>query len=135
MKFFRIFFLFLLFLPVFLTGTVRAEGSGASLITGVQVTCHRESTTVTREYVQPHKISAVLNYLRLLKCGGKADADPQQLAGDSFEILIYDAGGQQSVYRQRANRFFSKNNKPWVRISPAQASALYPLILSMPPDK
>lgn len=128
---------FLLFLPFLLAGFVSASRSTDSLniITQVQVTCKQEDATITRTYIQPHKIEGILNFLRLLKCKGKADSDPQQLTGNSFQIILYDASGKRSIYRLRANRFFSKNSSPWVMVSPEQASGLYPLLLSMPSDK
>lgn len=133
MKYLRKFSILLL-MPAFFTVFVSAEGNNVNIITGVQITCHKENIVVTRQYIQPHKISAVLNYLRLLKCSGKADTDPEQLTGDSFEIILQDAAGQRSIYRQRANRFISKNSKPWEQVSPKQASRLYPLIQAMPTD-
>lgn len=125
--------LFAFIMPLF-AGKVTAAANGPDVITGVQITCRRENTTSTRQYVQPHKIAAVLTYLRLMDFGGKADADPEQLTGDSFEIILYDTNGPYSIYRQRANRFFSKNETPWVNISPVQASRLYPLFLSLQTD-
>lgn len=133
MKYFQKFSILLLLLPL-LAGTVQAKGHGLNIVTQVQVICRSENTTITRSYVQPHKIEAVLNYLRLLKCSGKADCNPEQLAGNSFTIILQDAAGQRSIYRQQANRFISKNSKPWKKISPAQANRLYPLILALPAD-
>lgn len=136
MKFIKNFSIILLLLCVILCGTINvcAKSSDLNVITQVQVICHRGNSTVNRIYVQPHKIEAVLNYLRLLKCKGAPDTDPEQMAGDSYEIILYDAGGQCSIYRQRANRFFSKNSQPWKNILPEQASLLYPLVQSIPTD-
>lgn len=135
MRFHRKIFVLLFLLPLLLTGTVSAKGSDLNMITQVHIVCHRGNISINRQYVQPHKIEAVLNYLRLLNTSGKTDTDPEQLTGDSFEIILYDARGQRSIYRQQANRFFSKNSKPWVRIRPEQASLFYNLIASMPTDK
>lgn len=134
-RFLRKFSVVLFLLPLLITGAVSAEGNDLNMITQVQIVCRRGNTTVTRQYVQPHKIEAVLNYLRLLKCSGRTDTDPEYLTGNSFEITLYDTRGQCSIYRQRANQFFSKNSKPWQVISPEQASLLYNLIASMPTDK
>lgn len=134
MKFFQKILVFLL-LAVFLTGAVRANANALSMITQVRITCKRENTAVTRVYVQPHKIQAVLNYLRLLECGGKTDADPEHITGDSFEIILYSTDGQCSIYRQRANQYFSKNAQPWKKIPTEQASLLYPILRSLPSDK
>lgn len=134
MKFLQRLSILLFLLPVLLAGTVSAEGNALNIITQVQITCRKENTAITRRYVQPHKISAVLNYLRLLKSGGSANNDPEQLTGSSYEIVLQDAAGRRSIYRQRANRFLSKNAKPWERVSQEQASRLYYLIQAMPSD-
>ena len=134
MKFFQRLSILLFLLPVLLAGTVSAEGTTLDIVTQVQITCRTEEAIIHRQYMQPHKISAVLNYLRLLDCKGKADTDPEQLTGDSFEIVLYDICGQRSIYRQRANRFFSKNSKPWLQVSPVQASRLYSLLQAIPSD-
>ena len=134
MKFFQRIFI-ILSLTVFLTGAVSTNANALSMITQARITCKRENTAVTRVYVQPHKIQAVLNYLRLLECGGKTDADPEHITGDSFEITLYSTDGQHRIYRQRANQYFSKNAQPWKRIPPEQASLLFPMLRSMPSDK
>ena len=134
MNFFSKMIIALFLLSIFPAGTVSAERNTLDIVTQVQITCRTEDAIISRQYMQPHKISAVLNYLRLLDCKGKADADPEQLIGDSFEIVLHDASGQHSIYRQRANRFFSKNSKPWMQVSPVQASRLYSLLQAMPSD-
>lgn len=134
MKFFQKILIFLL-LSAFLSGAVSAKANALSMINQVCITCKRENTTVTRVYVQPHKIQAVLNYLRLLECGSKTDADPEHITGDCFEISLYSTDGQHSIYRQRANQYFSKNAQPWKKIPPEQASLLFPIVRSLPTDK
>ena len=104
------------------------------MVTHIQVICERGEDIIERQYVQPHKTSAILTYLRLLKCGSRAQTDPEQLTGDHFEIILYNSSGERSIYRQRANRYFSKNSGAWVKILPEQAGLLYPLILAMPGD-
>lgn len=134
MNFFSKIIISLFLLSTFLFGTVSAEGNTLDIVTQVQITCRTEEAIISRQYMQPHKISSVLNYLRLLDCKGKADTDPEQLTGDSFEIILYDICGHRSIYRQRANRFFSKNSKPWMQVSPVQASRLYSLLQAIPSD-
>ena len=129
--------LFVVLLLMLSATTVKAsaKSSGLNTITQVQVICRRENRIVTRIYVQPHKIESVLNYLRLLQTGGAIGEDPELAAGDFFEITLYDATGQRSIYRQKANAYFSKNAHPWKRISLQQGSLLYPLIQSLTTDK
>ena len=137
MKVFQKFLILPVILSALLWGAINvsAKGNDLSLITQIRINCHRENTTVTRVYVQPHKIEAVLNYLRLLKISSPASCDPEYLSGNSYEIILYDAAGHCSIYRQKANRFFSKNSNPWKKIMPEQASLLDPLIRSIPTDE
>lgn len=136
-RLFRIFsILFLLTaLPAGIASADNSQSSIPHFISQVHVVCQRGSVTINREYVQPHKMQAILNYLRTLETNGAADLNPERLMGDSFVITIYDSDGQRQIYRQRANRFLSKNSHPWKKIDPDQASRLYPLLLSMSTDK
>ena len=89
---------------------------------------------MTRHYTQPAKVTAILNYLRLLKTQGAADTDPEQLTGDRFEITLYYSDGQQRIYRQQSNRYLSKNARAWEKVDPQQAQLLYPMLLEMLSD-
>ncbi len=127
----------ILLMPMLLVSTAHAAGGQDSrphYISQIQVICHRGSTTISRAYIQPHKMEEILNYLRILDCNGNADTDPERIVGDSFVITLYDSSGQRQIYRQRANRFLSKNSHPWETIDTEQAKRLYPLILSMLSD-
>ncbi len=130
----------LLYLVIFLfifsasTVTVSAKSNGLNTVTQVQVTCHRGKITTTRVYTQPHKIEAILNYLRLLDRSGRTEADPELLVKDSYEIVLYDSNGKHSIYRQRANQFFSQNAQPWTKIPQEQGSLLYPILRSITTD-
>ncbi len=121
---------------IFFIGTVPVSANAQALhmVTQVQVVCKRECGTIIRTYVQPHKVSAILNYLRLLDCGGTADRDPERLLGDSYDITLYYSDGEHRIYRQRADRFLSKNAQPWLKIDPQQGSQLHPLLQSMVSD-
>ncbi len=127
--------LILILLLCLLIGTVCAQSGGLAPVTQVQVICHRGNFTLNRVYVQPHKIASVLNYLRLLKSSSTSNTDPEQIQGDSYLIIVYDANGAASIYRQQANKFFSKNGHPWKALLPEQAGLLYPLLQSMSSDE
>lgn len=138
MKKIQIFTLFLFILPMLLSGTVSAALQGnisqPHTVTQVRVVCQHKGNTMTRCYTRPYKMETVLNYLRLLKHNGQADTDPERLMGDCFEITLYYSNGQQGIYRQRANRYLSKNAHAWGKIVPEQAQLLYPMLQSMPSD-
>lgn len=89
---------------------------------------------MTRQYSQPHKIQPVLQYMRLLKREGHADTDPEMLIGDRFDITLYYSDGQRKIYRQRSNRYLSRNCAPWEKIDQDQAQRLYPMLQAMPSD-
>ena len=126
-------------LPVLLSGSVspglhRIDGP-LHTVTTVHVVCSRENRTMTRLYHAPRKMEKVLNYLRLLEDQGTADTDPERLAGDRFEITLYYSDGQQGIYRQRGDRYLSKNAHPWKKVDPDQARLLYPMLQAMPSDR
>lgn len=125
-----------IFIFIFSAGavTVSAKSGSLNTVTQVQVTCRRGKFITTRVYIQPHKIEAILNYLRLLDGKGRTEADPELLDKDSYEIILYDSKGKHSIYRQRANQFFSKNAQPWIKIPQERGSLLYPILQSITTD-
>lgn len=138
MKKLQKFSLFLFILSMLLSGSASArlqrKASSPYMVTQVRVVCRHKKNTMTRCYTQPHKMESVLNYLRLLKNRGDADTDPERLLGDRFEITLYYSDGRHRIYRQRANRYLSKDSHPWEKIDPDQAQLLYPMLQSMPSD-
>lgn len=138
MKKLQKFTFFLFILPMLLSGSVSASLqrniSPPQMVTQVRIVCQHKKSTMTRCYTQPHKMEPVLNYLRLLKYKGQADTDPERLTGDRFEITLYYSNGQSRIYRQRSNRYLSKNAHAWEKIDPEQARLLYPMLQSMPSD-
>ena len=70
------------------------------------------------------EMEAVLNQLRFFKHLGQADMDPERALGDSITIRVCLSDGERHVYRQRADRYLSKDNKPWQKIDPIQGRRL-----------
>ena len=132
------FSMFLLLLPFVFAGSagrhLREKPALPLLVTQIRVAGHDGSNTLSRQYTQPAKIGHVLRYLRWLDHGGIADTDPEQLTGSSFDITIYYSDGQTRIYRQRADRYLSKNCRPWEKIDPEQAHILLPLLRALPSD-
>ena len=130
--------IFFLLLPFLFSGSagprMRKKAMIPHTVTQIQIICRRDEQILTRCYTQPHKIQPVLHYMRMLKQEGAADTDPERLTGDRFDITLYYSDGQQRIYRQRSNRYISKNNQPWKKINWAHAQLLYPILQTMPSD-
>lgn len=133
----RVSFFFLL-LPFLLSGAagprIYQKKPLPHIVTQILVVSHHGDHDMTRQYTQPHKIQPVLQYLRLLKREGTADLDPELLTGDRYDITLYYSDGQQKIYRQRSNRYLSKNCQQWEKINQEQAERLYPILQAMPSD-
>ena len=129
-------YLLLLLLPTLLSGSAlrRNSTSVPSLVVQIDVVCRREYSTFTRHYTQPRKIEPILNYLRMLTYHGRPETDPERLAGNAYEITLYYVNGQTSTYRQRADRYLSKDGQPWEKLRPEQAGLLFPLLESTASD-
>ena len=131
------FYLLILLIPTLLSGSAlhnRKAFLPPALVTRIDVVCHREYSSFTRQYTQPRKIEPILNYLRMLTYHGRPETDPERLAGNSYEIKLYYANGQTITYRQRADRYLSKAGQPWEKIRPEQAGLLFPLLESTASD-
>ena len=130
--------IFFLLLPFLFSGSagpgIRRKATRPHTVTQIQIVCCRGENTLTRHYTQPHKIQPVLHYMRMLKREGAADTDPERLTGDRFDITLYYSDGQHRIYRQRSNRYLSKNCAPWEKIDQQHAQLLYPMLQAMPSD-
>lgn len=104
------------------------------MVTRVDVACTRDGETIRRSYTAPEKLEAMLLYLRLLDPQGRADTNPEELVGTASEITLHFSNGQNRVYRQRGDRFLSKDAEPWQNIDREHAEKLYPLLLLMDSD-
>lgn len=98
------------------------------LVTKVSVT---DQTGLTRHYTQPQQMETILYYLRTLDAQGKPNTDPERISGEHYLIRLEYSDGQTSIYRQRANRFLSRDSRPWQIICPKRAALLKPLLQSM----
>jgi len=105
-----------------------------SMVTRMEIRCISGQQSLERLYTQPDKMKPFLTYLRLLEYRGKAEVDPERLQGSHIEIVVYYADGVHRIYRQRANRYLSRNSHPWEKIDPNQAKFLQPLLQAIPGD-
>ena len=108
--------LFVLFL--FFSGCrVSAEGpSDLHIVTRIDVLYHQKQQDVSRHYTTPAKMESILNYLRLLEYAGIPDEDPELSEGDVCRIDVQLVNGKRHVYYLYANRYLSKDFRPWVQV-------------------
>ena len=98
------------------------------LVTKISIT---DDKGIIKSFTEPQKMETILYYLRGLDPAGKPGTDPERIIGDAYRIDIEYADGGQSIYRQRANRFLSKDSHPWQTIDPKKAAILRPLLESI----
>lgn len=129
------FCLILAFLVLILSGCGQNDTPPAPrLITQVDVTCTRDQQTTQKHYTAPEKMSAILNYIRLLEGHGRPETDPERIIGNAFKIVLHFSDGGQQVYYQRADKYLSRCCRPWENIDPEQGALLYPMMEDMPSD-
>ena len=104
------------------------------VVTKVDIFCQSEGARIERHYTDMRKMEYVLLYLRLLKPLGKPDLDPELLDKDVYEITVHLSDGSRKRYRQKAHKYFSRDERPWEMIHPGQAAGLYELIRYLPSD-
>lgn len=100
----------------------------------IDISSYHEGTLEQFTYCAPQKMEAILFYLRQLDYQGKAHTDPERICGDNYQITVTNSDGTTRSYRQRANRYLSRDHHPWECIDPKRAEILYPLLQSMPSD-
>ena len=118
----------LIFCCCLLLSGCKASEKPLQLVTKVSVT---DQTGLTRHYTQPQQMETLLYYLRSLGAQGRPNTDPERILGEHYLIRLEYSDGQTSIYRQRANRFLSRDSRPWQIISPKRAALLKPLLQSM----
>lgn len=126
--------LFLVILILSGCGHHDAPISPLRLVTQIDITCHYGTSLLTRHYTATDKMEQVLLYLRLLHRGLSANTNPEQIEGIHYKIVLHYFNGQQKIYHQRADKYFSENFKPWLNIDPEQGSQLLHLLLELPSD-
>lgn len=102
--------------------------SAPRLVTKVTVT---DNSGTVRDYADPRKVETILYYLRSLEPLGKPKTDPERIMGESYRIDVVYSDGSKSIYRQRANRFLSRDSHPWQTINHRKAAVLRPLLDGM----
>lgn len=119
---------------IFLWGCQPKKPQSPRLVTMIRVSGVHQDIPLDVIYTQPQKMETLLYYLRSLEELGQAETDPERIMGDRFQITVSYSDGTRQIYRQRADRFLSRNDRPWKNVDPQKASLLYPLLMSMPAD-
>lgn len=104
------------------------------VVTQVDISCRKEHMLISRHYTDMKKMESVLLYLRLLDPQGRPDTDPGSLNKEVYQITVHLSDGKQRIYRQKAHRYFSRDNGSWRVIDPEKASGLYTLMRRLPSD-
>lgn len=125
----------ILMLSVSLWGCGKKQPNPPKLVSGIYITGTHQDAPVSCFYAEPRKMETILYYLRSLEDLGKPKLDPERIMGDYFKITVFYSDGSQKVYRQQADRFLSRNDRPWQKVDARRASMLYPLMKAMPTDQ
>lgn len=104
------------------------------LVTAVEITCRHGGEIIQRTYTQPEKVQRFLYYLRRQQTKGYADRNPERVEGDTAWIKVQLSNGGSRVYRQRADRFWSKDCHRWKRIDETWGRRLYRMLILIPSD-
>ena len=94
-----------------------------------------EGQPITRQYMHPRKLDTILFYLRTLEDQALAKTDPERIVGDRYRITVVFSDGSKKIYYQQADRFLSRDARPWRQVDREKARLFYPLLKSLPPDQ
>ncbi len=103
-------------------------------VTEVTVHYRYGDITLQRRYTESKKIDKVLFYLYGLSPYGTPPEDPEQLWGDSCQIILLKSDGSRRIYRQQGSRYLSVDNRPWQKINENHAARLPALLLGTESD-
>ena len=109
---------------VLLCGCEDDQGFRQPVVEKIEVSGTYDSGGFYLTLMKPEEMEAVLNQVRCLEPLGQADMDPERVLGDSLTIRVCLSSGRCHIYRQQADRYFSKDNKPWRKIDPIQGRRL-----------
>ena len=111
----------------------RKQESAYRVVTSVEVNYRQGENAIHRIYTRDENITAVLNYLRMLRPYGPVT--PEETDDLSCEIILKFSHGADTVYTQMGYDYLRKDKESWTKIDDTRASLLYPLLLLMPSDK
>lgn len=118
-----------LLLAALLSGCAKNEtpiGPLCRVVTQIRVVVTVDRQTYERTYTDGEQMHSVLNYLRLLQKGKKADIDPDSFRSDVYEITVYYSDGQHTTYCQLHSDFLKIDDGHWQKITGAKMELLFP---------
>ena len=115
-----------------LLGGCSRQESAYRVVTAVEVRYQHGENTLERNYTRDENITAILNYLRLLKPYGPVN--PGETEDITCRITLRYSQGPDTVYTQLGYDYLQKNNEHWTKIDNTRAGLLYPLLLLTPSD-
>lgn len=121
-------------LAFLLTGCRAAEPAPTPVVEQIRVTCHRGQAELTRSYTQEDKLQRILYHLRQQDYDGYAKNDPERLAGDDLRMELLFSDGTCRIYRQRCDRYLSRDLHRWRNIPQEQGKRLRYLLYLMESD-
>ncbi len=122
----RAFFVFILSLPIFLSGCALPEPEAYYSRQVNQMEIHHNGQSLT--LTEPSQIEAILSYLRLLPRLGTSIPDPEHMASPGVEIILTYIGGQQKHILQKGAYYLSENHLPFLPIDEKLGSQLSELL-------
>ena len=102
------------------------------VVTRAEVNYQQGENTLVRVYTDSENITALLNYLRLLRPYGPVN--PGETEDITCRITLRYSQGPDTVYTQLGYDYLQKNNEHWTKIDNTRAGLLYPLLLLTPSD-
>ena len=122
----RAILVFILSLPIFLSGCSLPEPEAYYSRQVVQMEIRRDEESLT--LTEPSQIEAILSYLRLLPRLNTTIPDPQNMASPGVEIILTYIGGQQKHILQKGAYYISENHLPFYPIDEELGAQLIELL-------
>lgn len=107
---------------------------GSAVVSQITVSYAENGIHVLHHYTAQHKMSQILNHIRLLGQKYTPSIDPDTLRTTVFEVQLSFSDGSLRVYHTRADRYIRINDGPWQQTDPQRLQALNELFLTLPPD-
>ena len=106
----------LILLCSWLEGTPKEAPITSPIITQVDVALTTEGQTLKYSYQSDEDMEIVLNYLRYLDPHKKTSIDPDTFLANHWEIVVWYADGNSTVYRQVHREYLQKDGGIWRQI-------------------
>ena len=85
-------------------------------------------------YVDSHKMSKALTYLRHLDYWDRAKTTPDLASDVRYQIHLYFSDGTTTSYEQVGYSYFKKQDGPWLTIASDQGIRLALILAAVPSD-